>query len=133
MMKKRMAKMEAAASMIEDSRWYGPSKADITFITWGSTYGPLREAVDLLNNQGQPSNMLSISNMWPFPAKQVGEAVDNAHHVITVEANYSGQMADLICQVTGRTIECRIGKCDGRPFSPQYIIRALREELRFNV
>ncbi|MBM4467840.1 MAG: hypothetical protein FJ014_20210 [Chloroflexi bacterium] len=33
---------------------YGPEQADITLVGWGSSYGPVREAVDRLNQEGTP-------------------------------------------------------------------------------
>jgi len=40
-----------------------------------------------------------------------------------------GQMARLVRQETGIRLEHFISKYDGRPFSPEYIVRGVREVL----
>ena len=45
--------------------------------------------------------------------------------MVGVETNYSGQFCDLLASRTGIIIGDRILKYDGRPMSPNYIIRLL--------
>lgn len=127
MMDKRMRKLEEAARDMQPPELYGPHRADVTFICWGSTYGPLREAVDILNEDGDRANLLTIMDMWPFPKDSVGQRIDASKRVIIVEGNYAGQLAELIRMCTGREIEERILRFDGRPFSPEYILQRLKE------
>jgi 2-oxoglutarate ferredoxin oxidoreductase subunit alpha len=131
MMNKRMKKLETARTDLWQPELYGPDEANITFVAWGSTYGPLREAVDWLNDDGNSANMLHLPQIWPFPGKRVSEILDGARRVIGVESNFGAQLAGLIREKTGIHIESNILKYDGRPFSPNYIIRCLEEE-RFN-
>lgn len=130
MMNKRMKKLETARTDLWQPELYGPAEADVTFVAWGSTYGPLREAVDWLND-GSSANMLHLPQVWPFPGKHVSEILSGARRVIGVESNFSAQLAGLIREQTGITIENNILKYDGRPISPNYIIQCLEEE-RFN-
>lgn len=44
---------------------------------------------------------------------------------MAVENNYSGQFANLLRMATGHTLSRRILKWDGRPLSPEYILRHL--------
>jgi len=122
MMDKRMRKLEVAVKEMHPPALYGPQDADFTFVGWGSTYGPLREAVDRLNAQGKLANMLHIVDVWPFPTEPTAQMLAAAKRVIAVEGNYSGQMADLIRMATGHQIADRILKYDGRPLSPEYIL-----------
>ncbi len=119
MHEKRMRKLETARAEMRLPTVYGPDDADRTFIAWGSTYGPLREAVDRLNGQGMRARMLHFADIWPVPrgveALLTGETV-------AVEGNYSGQFADLLRMATGHTVSRRILKWDGRPLSPEYIL-----------
>ena len=46
---KRQRKLVGMAEEMSGPLRYGPSEAEVTFLSWGSTYGPLREAVDRLN------------------------------------------------------------------------------------
>jgi 2-oxoglutarate ferredoxin oxidoreductase subunit alpha len=46
-----------------------------------------------------------------------------------VENNATGQLAHLIRAETGKEVKGKILKYDGRPFTPDYIMRALRKEM----
>ncbi len=125
MMEKRMRKLTAALKEMRPPSVYGPEEAEITLVGWGSTYGPLREAVERLNGQGIRANMVHIVDIWPFPAEAVAGILSRARRLVAVESNYSGQMADLIRMKTGIEIKERILKYDGRALSPEFILREL--------
>lgn len=132
MMNKRMQKLETARRDLWQPELYGAHNADVTFVAWGSTYGPLREAVDWLNDDGIAANMLHLAQVWPFPKEKVGDILGEAKRVIGVEQNYGAQLAGLIRQETGIQLKENILKYDGRPFSPNYILTCFKEG-RFNV
>ncbi|MBI2862351.1 MAG: 2-oxoacid:acceptor oxidoreductase subunit alpha, partial [Chloroflexi bacterium] len=132
-MEKRMRKLEAAKKDIRDPGLYGPEKADVTLVCWGSTYGAVREAVDRLNNNGLSANMLHIVDVWPFPSERVGEMLSKANYRIMVEGNYTGQMARLIRAETGIAMDFNVLRYDGRPFSPEYVLRKLERVLEVRV
>lgn len=122
MHEKRMRKLETARSEMRHPTPYGADDAELTFLAWGSTYGPLREAVDRLNGQGVRARMLHFTDIWPLPEGVEGLLVGET---VAVENNYSGQFADLLRMATGHTLSRRILKWDGRPLSPEYILRHL--------
>lgn len=126
MMEKRMRKLDAARQDILLPKLYGPAEADVTFVAWSSSYGPVREAMGMLEKQGVSSNLLHITDVWPFPADAVSEALAKAKRVVSVEGNYTGQMAGLIRRETGIEADQQILRYDGRPFSPEYILRELK-------
>ena len=120
---KRMRKMSGMAKEIALPTWYGPAGAETTYVCWGSTYGPLREAVDRMNaEQPGSASMLHYSELWPFPVEATVEAFQKARRVIDVEVNATGQLARLIRTETGYVPHGQILRYDGRPFSPEYII-----------
>jgi len=47
-----------------------------------------------------------------------------------VEENYSGQLGDLIREQTGIEVGQRLVKYDGRPFSEEELLEALRTALK---
>ena len=130
MMRKRMHKMIGLQKEIDPPRLYGPKKADTTLIGWGSTYGAIREAVDMLLSDGLSVNALHLSGIWPLPAKAVSDAMNRARRTCVVEGNATSQLARLIAAETGKKVDFHINKFDGRPFTPQFIVKALRKELR---
>ncbi len=134
---KRMGKMEGMAQEVEGPSWYGPEEAELSFICWGSTYGPLREAVDRLNGEdynGQGefngrANLLHFVDLWPFPTEAVTAALESARRVVAVEGNATGQLEMLLRARTGRSVDGTIHKYDGRAFTPEYILARVSEEV----
>ncbi|MFQ6058144.1 MAG: 2-oxoacid:acceptor oxidoreductase subunit alpha [Anaerolineae bacterium] len=124
---KRMRKLETAVNQdMNGPQIYGPAEAEVTFIGWGSTYGPLREAVDRLNAQGVKANFLHFVDIWPFPEEKAGPLIQSARYLVAVENNVGGQFAQFIRTHTGRKVG-KILRYDGRPFSPEYILAHLEE------
>lgn len=124
---KRLRKLDTARQEMNGPVRYGPPEAELTLIGWGSTYGPLREAVDRLDADGSKVNMLHIQEVWPLPTESVRKAFAEAGRTVMVEGNATGQMAFLLQAHTGVRIDRHIRKYDGRPFSPEYILARLEE------
>ncbi len=98
----------------------------MTFLTWGSTVGPVRMAADLLNEQGRSANIVQIMDVWPLPVEKVTATLLGAKRLIGVEQNYTGQLATLVRAYTGIKVDGLIRKYDGRPMSPEYILDQLK-------
>jgi 2-oxoglutarate ferredoxin oxidoreductase subunit alpha len=126
---KRLRKLISLEKEIETPQKYGPRKAETTIISWGSTYGAIHEAVDMLRNENTSVNMLHLNHLWPFPTKTVANAVGKARHCYVIENNATGQLAQLIKAETGYDIGGRILKYDGRCFTPGYIAQAVQKEV----
>ena len=125
MLDKRLRKEEVARSDMRPPHRYGPESADVTFIGWGSTYGAIREAVDLHNAGGGSANMVHFVDLWPFPREHTREALGNARRLVSVEGNARGQFAYLLHAETGIRVDQQILKYDGRGFTPDYILGRL--------
>jgi 2-oxoglutarate ferredoxin oxidoreductase subunit alpha len=120
---KRARKHAGMASEMPPPTSYGPASAKTTYVCWGSTHGPLREAVNRMNAARPGSaNMVHLSGLWPFPTAQLEVALGQAQRVVTVEVNSTGQLARLMRTETGRVPDAQILRYDGRPFTPEYII-----------
>jgi 2-oxoglutarate ferredoxin oxidoreductase subunit alpha len=124
---KRLKKLEGALEEMRGPVRYGPEEAELTLVGWGSTYGPLRETVDVLNAEGGSANMLHIRDVWPFPTEALQEALANARRTTMVEGNATGQMASLLEAHTGVKLDHHVRRYDGRPLSPQYILERVKE------
>ena len=125
MMEKRMRKLDLALQDMKAPELYGDKDADITLIGWGSTYGAIREAVDILRKKGQKVNFLKFTDLWPFPEDKVLPLLQKAKTLVAVENNFTGQLANLIRKCTGIKVDSKILKYSGRPFSPEEIIANL--------
>lgn len=127
-MQKRLRKLFSLKQETSPPLWHGPKKAETTLIGWGSTYGAIHEAADILRREGASVNMLHLNELWPFPTEAVTDAVSQAHNSYVIENNASGQLARLIKAETGCDVSGRILKFDGRPFTPAYIVEMVRKE-----
>jgi 2-oxoglutarate ferredoxin oxidoreductase subunit alpha len=124
---KRLRKMVPLSKEIAPPHRFGPPNADVTLLGWGSTYGAIHEAVAILNRENQKVNMLHFSELWPFPAEAVMTALQNSKRTMAVENNATGQLARLIRAETGRLVDGKILKYDGRPITPAFIIDKFRK------
>lgn len=127
MMDKRMHKLETARKEMRAPLQYGPQRAEVTFLTWGATLGPLRTAVEWLNAEGTVANIVQIADIWPLPVEKVKASLRDAKKLIAVEQNYSGQLATLLRAYTDIQVHGLIRKYDGRPMSPEYILARWKE------
>ncbi len=125
---KRLRKIFPLSKQTSTLRKYGSRVAEITLIGWGSTYGAIHEAVDILRKEGNSINMLHLNELWPFPGKAVIDAVSKARYSYVIESNATGQVAQLLKAETGYDVSGQILKFDGRPFTPAYIAEAVRKE-----
>jgi len=125
---KRLRKLFGLRQEISPPRLVGPKKAETMLIGWGSTYGALHEAMYMLHKEGKDVNLMHFSELWPFPAEAVVDALDKARFSYVVENNATGQLARLIRAETGREVSGRILKFDGRPFTPAYIVEQVKKE-----
>ena len=123
---KRARKLAGMAREVPGLTSYGPDEADVTLLCWGSTYGPLREAVDRLNaDQPGQANLLHFAGLHPFPLKATEQALAKAKRTIVVEGNSTGQFETLLRTRTGRSMDGAMLKYDGRAFTPEHIIREI--------
>jgi len=128
MVQKRLKKIEALATEIEPPQVYPHKNAQIILIGWGSTYGALREAVDILIDQGVDVSLMHFQEIWPFPTQFVTSVLSKAKQSFCIENNATGQLARIIRAETGKQVTGKILKFDGRPFSSQYIITELKKK-----
>lgn len=129
MMLKRLRKLDGMKSELDQPRFHKSPKAELTLVGWGSTYGAIREATAILQKDGLIANVLHLTELWPFPSEAVSDALNAAPKSYVIENNATGQLARLIRTETGIKATGNILKFDGRPFSPEYIVNAIKKEV----
>lgn len=125
---KRLRKMFGLKQEMASPQLFGSKKAETTLVGWGSTFGAIQEAADILRKDGTDVNVLHLSELWPFPAEAVADILKKAQHSYVIENNATGQLARLIKAETGRDVSGKILKFDGRPFTPTYVAQAVKKE-----
>jgi len=122
---KRLKKLEAMKKDMKAPKIVGDSEAEITFVSWGSSKGPILEAMKLLAAKGKKTRLIHFSWLFPFPAEEATKLLSPVTRLIDVEQNATGQLASLIREHTGILIKEKILKFDGRPFYPEEIVEKL--------
>ena len=130
MMDKRMKKLELALENIaEDDKaacYNFDSNTKNVVISWGSTKGAILEALEKLTEEGSKLGFIQVRLLHPFPTGTIKKFLNNARLIIDVEMNYSSQLGSLVQQYTGREIDFKIVKYNGRPMSTTEIYIALK-------
>lgn len=113
---------------LEEPEYIGPEETDYLLIGWGSTYGPLQEARELLEEDGYNVGLLTFSDVWPLPIEELEDRIDNTVSIM-VENNATAQFSRLISSETGIMVNHEIVKYDGRPYTAEEIYDAIKEEV----
>ena len=129
MVEKRARKFQDVVKIIAPPEIEGPADADVTLVGWGSTEGVIREARELLADQGVSANQLAIKWIVPFHVDAVTNAVNGAKKVFIVENNHSGQFYRYMRSETGLSVDGHIRKYDGEPFMPHHIADGVKDLL----
>lgn len=128
-MEKRQRKVENLLKELKAPELEGPANADLTLVGWGSSYGCIRETAELLTKEGIKTNYLIIKYIAPFHAKEVGEILGKCKKKISVEVNFTSQMARHIRAETGVSMDAHINKYDGEPIDPAFVIQHVKNIL----
>ncbi len=125
MVDKRLRKGDGIRSEVVPPDFQGEKKADVLFISWGSTKGAVEEAAIQLRSEKRKVGSLHFSQVWPMVPDQFVKHLKESKHVICVESNATGQLSQLIRRETGFVIKKKILRYDGLPITPHYILRHL--------
>lgn len=128
-MKKRMKKQKLIERDIEEPIYMGSEKPEVILIGWGSTYGALKEAVELLNKADDRFGALSFGDIYPLPKKTL-EKFKEKVKFINVEQNFTGQLGKLVTQETGILMDSSILKYDGRQISGYELFERIKSEVK---
>lgn len=127
---KRMRKLKGALADMPKPLRLGPTQAPLTFVTWGSVKGPVREAMMRLKEEGIAVNMIHFAGILPFHTTLAGKMLSLAKRLVLVENNATAQFGGFIREQTGIEIKDKILKYDGRPFFPEEIVQHAKKRLK---
>jgi 2-oxoglutarate ferredoxin oxidoreductase subunit alpha len=129
MQNKRWGKLEPLRNGAARHSQYGEEAPEIALIGFGSTYGPVREAIDMARAEGISVGAFYPRVLGPFPTQKVTEFTANARRVLVPEVNFTGQLARLVRGECGIQVESH-AKCDGLPFTAEDIFDTIQEAAR---
>ncbi len=104
----------------------GPSEYAVLAVSWGSTYGAVKEALEYIKDTRIA--FAHCSQVFPVP-EELKDLMANAPVSICIENNATGQFADLVQLHTGQAFTHRCLKYNGLPFAVEEIVQYLEEAL----
>ncbi len=89
MVAKRRKKLQALGASLPLPKVYGPPEGNILLVGWGSTEGPIREAVDRARAAGDSVSSLHLRHINPLP-NGLENIFSGFNHILVVEMNDEG-------------------------------------------
>ncbi len=89
----RFERYETIKANHTDAEFYMTEDADIIITAYGATARVAKSAVNMARKEGIKVGLLRPKTLWPFPAKEIATACENAKNVLCVEMSM-GQMVD---------------------------------------
>jgi len=119
----RAQKVAVIADDIPDLQVFGPDKGELLILGWGSTYGAIRSAVELLQAQGESVAHAHLRHLNPFP-RNTGDVLSSFRRVLIPEIN----MGQLRLLIRGRYLIDAVGlnRVRGKPYRISEIEDAAR-------
>jgi len=120
----RAAKIQGIADDIPlQATALGEARGDVAVVGWGSTYGPIHQAVRNLRDQGWAISHIHIRYLWPLP-KNLGDLLRGFGRVLVPEMN-AGQLVTVL-RATYLLPAEGINQVTGKPFKVSDIEQAIR-------
>jgi 2-oxoglutarate/2-oxoacid ferredoxin oxidoreductase subunit alpha len=128
MMDKRALKLELAIKTIpkEDQAInYGVS--EFCVVSWGSTKGPILDAIGMLKNDGFTVGFIQVKLLHPFPTDYMKSLLKDTQTIIDIEANHTGQLGSLLNEYLDHKVDYYIVKYTGRSMTCNEIYDSIKK------
>nr|WP_038281725.1 2-oxoacid:acceptor oxidoreductase subunit alpha [Pacificimonas flava] len=123
----RQAKINGVADTIPDQGFeLGGPDDDLVVVGWGSTYGPIHQAVKRARRGGAKVAQVHIRHLWPMP-KNLGPLLKDFDRILVPEMN-TGQLKTVLRDQF--LVDAKpLNKVSGQPFKIAEIGNAIEEAL----
>ena len=130
---KRRKKLQSLADELPVPQVYGPPEGNILLVGWGSTQGPIREAVDRARAAGDSVSSLHIKHIFPL-LNGLENIFAGFNHVFVVEMNDEGLYGygQLGALLRARYCDPKIQgvtKCDGLTWKVREILERAKQNI----
>lgn len=127
---KRRNKLKKLALEIAKPSIYGDREGEFLLIGWGSTYGPIREAVDRARKMGDRIGCIHLNHLHPFPIG-ISRIMGCYRQIFVVEMNDEGlygygQLAGLLRACFCNSNIRSITKTDGLTFKVREVLNGIK-------
>ncbi len=104
----------------------GDESGDVAVVGWGSTWGPIHQAVRHLRAEGKRVSHIHLRYLWPLP-RNLGDLLRGFHTVLVPEMN-AGQLVTILR--SEYLVPARgVNKVSGKPFKVREIEDAIRDAM----
>ena len=123
---KRVRKLETVAKAVPEPQLVGKSKAEVSFVGWGSSKNVM---MDVVKASGGRVNYLHFEYLWPLKTKKLKKLFKDNKRVYLIEGNRTGQFGDLVRKETGLEFAGELLKWDGRQFYLEDVERFIKKKV----
>jgi len=118
--------LKVADSIPDQEVCLGRERAKVAVVGWGSTFGPIHQAVRRALNKGQDVAHVHIRHIWPMPSN-MGELLKSFDKIIVPEMN-TGQLKTVLRDQF--LVDAKpLNKVSGHPFRIAEIEEAIEKGL----
>ena len=133
---KRRKKLQALGATLPIPKIYGPPEGNVLLVGWGSTQGPIKEAVDRARAAGDSISAINIRHISPLPPG-LENIFSGFHHILVVEMNDEGlygygQLAGLLRAKFADPKIRGINKTDGLNWKVKEILEQVKVKTSSN-
>ena len=122
----RYEKTQKVANDIPDIEIIGDKDADLLLVSWGSTLGSMRAAMEVVQASGKKVAMINIRYLNPLP-KNLGDILRSFKKVVVVELNL-GHL-NMIIRSKFMIDTAFLGRVTGQPIPVTEMIEFINKEL----
>lgn len=104
-------------------------EADIMIVAFGSAARIAEKAIEIAREQGIKTGLFRPITLWPFPEKEIAQAVHGKRGVLVAEINAGQMIEDVRLAVNGEVPVEHFGRLGGIVPEPEEIVNAIKEKL----
>jgi 2-oxoglutarate/2-oxoacid ferredoxin oxidoreductase subunit alpha len=130
---KRIEKLQPIRGRSDLMLQFGDADAKDAFIAWGGSFGPTREALEILRAQGKKTKLLVPLLISPMPVETYKAFLKGVERLGIVELNYLGQLAQYLrteLDLPKKTFP--IHRSGGAVFQPMELVGRIKETVLAN-
>ena len=129
MMDKRLSKLNKILKELPDEdQAVSFGVHEHTIVSWGSSKGPILDAVDMLKQENIDVGFIQVKLLQPFPTDYMKFLLKDAKTIIDVEANQTGQLGKLVQQYLGKEPDYFVLKYTGRAMTSTEVYDSLKKK-----
>jgi len=110
---KRYRKLWPIRDQYRFYRRFGPERADLGIVCWGSSLGAVREAVSAANARGESVAAFVPRMLYPFPKEDFEKFLASVGRLLVVELSYTAQFYRYLRSFLDLPAQTRVYKRSG--------------------